>query len=183
MRVRYTLRAQADLDAIYTYLDTRAPAAAQSVKSVIERRIALLADFPHMAPETDVPGVYELTAVRLSLFQFLHCDAKRLLHSRQLYFDFTGGVYRLLRGQNFSLLAIEDNTVCRDRVCGSSHVAGERRLKVGTPTESEAIPPLVEKANLGRITLYDIARAPMIAFKSRLGPVQLDWQEMTNVSK
>jgi plasmid stabilization system protein ParE len=64
MRVRYTLRAQADLDAIYTYLDARAPVAAQSVKTLIERRIAMLAEFPHIAPETDQPGVYELTIVR-----------------------------------------------------------------------------------------------------------------------
>jgi toxin ParE1/3/4 len=64
MRVRYTLRALADLDSIYTYLDVRAPAVAQSVKAVIERRIAVLAGFPHMAPETDQPGVYELTIVR-----------------------------------------------------------------------------------------------------------------------
>lgn len=64
MKVRYTLRAQADLDAIFTYLDARAPAAAQSVKTMIERRIALLAEFPRMAPETDQPGVYELTIVR-----------------------------------------------------------------------------------------------------------------------
>lgn len=46
MRVRYTLRAQADLDAIFTYLDARAPVAAQSVKNMSERRIALLAEFP-----------------------------------------------------------------------------------------------------------------------------------------
>jgi plasmid stabilization system protein ParE len=64
MKVRYTLRAQADLDAIYSYLDARAPAAAQSVKNIIERRIALLAEFPHIAPETNRPGVYELTIVR-----------------------------------------------------------------------------------------------------------------------
>jgi plasmid stabilization system protein ParE len=38
MWVRYTLQAQRDLDSIYTYLDQRAPAAAQSVKSLIERR-------------------------------------------------------------------------------------------------------------------------------------------------
>jgi toxin ParE1/3/4 len=64
MRVRYTLRAQGDLDAIYTYLDRRAPAAARSVKELIERRIASLADFPFMGPETDAPGIRELTIVR-----------------------------------------------------------------------------------------------------------------------
>lgn len=64
MRVRYTLRARTDLDAIYTYLDVRAPAAALSVKTTIERRIALLAAFPNIAPATDQAGIYELTIVR-----------------------------------------------------------------------------------------------------------------------
>jgi toxin ParE1/3/4 len=64
MRVRYTLRAQSDLDSIYSYIERRAPIAAQSVKELIERRIARLADFPRMAPETDDPGIYELTIVR-----------------------------------------------------------------------------------------------------------------------
>lgn len=64
MRVRYTLRAQADLDAIYTYLDQRTPSAALSVKELIERRIASLADFPFAAPATDQPDVRELTIVR-----------------------------------------------------------------------------------------------------------------------
>jgi toxin ParE1/3/4 len=64
MKVRYTRRAQADLEAIFEYLDSRAPAAAQSVKNAIVRRIAWLAEFPHAAPETDQPGVYELTIVR-----------------------------------------------------------------------------------------------------------------------
>jgi len=64
MRVRYTLRAQADLDAIFSYLDARAPSSALEVKSTIERRIAMLGEFPRIAPETDIPGVYELTLVR-----------------------------------------------------------------------------------------------------------------------
>jgi addiction module RelE/StbE family toxin len=64
MKVRFTLRAQSDLDAIYTYIDQRAPAAARSVKQLLERRIAGLADFPLMAPETDQAGVHELSIVR-----------------------------------------------------------------------------------------------------------------------
>lgn len=64
MKVRYTPRAQADLDAIYTYLDQRTPAGARAVKELIERRIASLADFPHAAPATDDPGVRELTIIR-----------------------------------------------------------------------------------------------------------------------
>ena len=64
MRVRYTLQAQGDLDTIYSYLDQRTPTAARSVKELVERRIASLADFPLMAPETDEPGIRELTIVR-----------------------------------------------------------------------------------------------------------------------
>jgi plasmid stabilization system protein ParE len=64
MKVRYTLRALEDLDAIFSYLDQRSPAGAQSVKSVIERRIANLAEFPLMAPETDEPNIRELTILR-----------------------------------------------------------------------------------------------------------------------
>jgi plasmid stabilization system protein ParE len=63
MRVRYTLQAQGDLDAIYTYLDERNPAAAQSVKDLIERRIRALEKFPLMAPVTDEAGVLELSIV------------------------------------------------------------------------------------------------------------------------
>ena len=64
MRVRYTPQAQNDLDTIYYYLDKRAPAAARSVKDTIERRISRHADFPLMAPETDEPGIRELTIIR-----------------------------------------------------------------------------------------------------------------------
>jgi plasmid stabilization system protein ParE len=64
MRVRYTLQAQNDLDAIFFYLDQQDPAAAHSVKKFIEERIARLAQFPLMAPTTDEPGIYELTMAR-----------------------------------------------------------------------------------------------------------------------
>jgi toxin ParE1/3/4 len=64
MRIRYTVRASADLATIYSYLDERSPAGARAVKAQIERRISLLADFPYIAPRTDEPGVHELTLVR-----------------------------------------------------------------------------------------------------------------------
>lgn len=46
MRIRYTLRARADLEEIYGYLERRTPAAAQSLKSQIERQIGWLGRFP-----------------------------------------------------------------------------------------------------------------------------------------
>jgi toxin ParE1/3/4 len=64
MKVRYTLEAQRDLDTIYQYIDERSSAAGQSVKTLIEWRIARLTQFPQMAPVTDEPGVYELSIVR-----------------------------------------------------------------------------------------------------------------------
>jgi len=84
MRIRYTPRAQNDLSAIYTYLDQRSPAAAQSVKNSIERRIAWLADFPLMAPATDEGGIYELTIVRYpyKIYYEVAGDEVWILHVR-----------------------------------------------------------------------------------------------------
>jgi toxin ParE1/3/4 len=64
MKVRYTVRARGDLDAIYTDLDQRNATAAQSVKDLIERRISRLGMFPLMAPGTDELGILELSIVR-----------------------------------------------------------------------------------------------------------------------
>ena len=84
MRVRYTPRAHADLDAIFSYLDVRAPSAAQSVKGTIERRIALLAQFPRIAPATDLQGVHELTIIRYpyKVYYEISGDDVWILHIR-----------------------------------------------------------------------------------------------------
>jgi toxin ParE1/3/4 len=84
MRVRYTVRARADLETIYAYLDERAPSAARSVKAAIERRIAILADFPLMAPTTDEPGIRELTLVRYpyKIYYELEGDEVWIVHIR-----------------------------------------------------------------------------------------------------
>lgn len=84
MKVRYTPRAQADLDAIFMYLDQRAPAAALSVKELLERRIASLANFPLAAPVTDEPDVRELTVVRYpyKIYYEVAAEEVRVLHIR-----------------------------------------------------------------------------------------------------
>jgi toxin ParE1/3/4 len=84
MRVRYTLRARADLHEIYSFLRTRAPASAEIVKSAIERRIASLADFPLMAPATDEPGIHELTLVRYpyKIYYEIQDDEVWIIHIR-----------------------------------------------------------------------------------------------------
>jgi plasmid stabilization system protein ParE len=82
MKVRYTPRAQADLEAIFAYLDARAPAAALSVKSTIERRIAQLETFPFMAPETDLPGIRELTIIRYKVYYEVSSGEVWIVHIR-----------------------------------------------------------------------------------------------------
>ena len=64
MIVRYSRRALGDLEAIYDYLDDQAPATAQKIKDLIERRIRSLSDFPFMVPKTDLPSVRELSLAR-----------------------------------------------------------------------------------------------------------------------
>jgi toxin ParE1/3/4 len=64
MRIRYTVRARADLEEIRSYLLRRNPRAAVAVVTAIRHRISWLADFPLMAPETDERGVRELPLVR-----------------------------------------------------------------------------------------------------------------------
>ena len=58
MRVRYTPRAFADREEIYTYLDHRNPRAAREVKSFIKQRIASLADNPSRSPLIKELGVH-----------------------------------------------------------------------------------------------------------------------------
>ena len=84
MRIRYTLRAQNDLEAIYQYLDQRSPAGARSGKRAIERRIRLLAAIPFIAPATDEPGVYELTIIRYP-YKVYYCvegEEVQIIHIR-----------------------------------------------------------------------------------------------------
>lgn len=64
MKIRYSVRARDDLKTIFEYLDERAPKAARSVRAAIEASVALLADFPLMAPVTDEGDVRELTMAR-----------------------------------------------------------------------------------------------------------------------
>lgn len=84
MKVRFTLRARADLEDIFAHLDQRAPAAARSVKAMIERQIAQLGDFPYMAPATDEPGIRELTMTRYpyKIYYEVEGDEVRILHIR-----------------------------------------------------------------------------------------------------
>lgn len=64
MRVRYTPRARDDLDTIYSYLEVQSPAAAAAVLRRIRARIDQLANFPLIAPMTELADVRGLPIVR-----------------------------------------------------------------------------------------------------------------------
>jgi plasmid stabilization system protein ParE len=84
MRIRYTRRARTDIESVFAYLHERSPRAAAAVVGAIEDAIAMLAQFPAMAPETDEPGVRELTIVRYPYKVYYETDDNelRILHVR-----------------------------------------------------------------------------------------------------
>lgn len=84
MKVRYTLRARADLEAIYEYLEKQEHTVAQRLKSAIERQIGWLIHFPYMAPTTDEAGVRELTVARYphKIYYEVAGEEVRVLHIR-----------------------------------------------------------------------------------------------------
>ena len=84
MRVRYTLRARADLSEIRAYLLERNPRAAAAVLTTIRQRVAWLADFPLTAPQTDEPGIRALPIVRYPYRVYYEVvgDEVRILHVR-----------------------------------------------------------------------------------------------------
>jgi toxin ParE1/3/4 len=60
MRVRYTPRAFADREAIFTYLDRRNPRAARDVKAYIKKRILDLDNLSRRSPLIPELGVHAL---------------------------------------------------------------------------------------------------------------------------
>src|SRR5712692_2549474 len=99
MKVRYTLRARDDLDAIYVDLDQRNPTAAQAVKDLIERRIARLGSFPLMAPVTDEIGILELSIVRYpyKVYYELRGDEVWIVHIRDTRTKWSFNTYATVR--------------------------------------------------------------------------------------
>ena len=80
MKIEYTRRAEADLDAIFNYLNQRNPEEATTVLTTIRRR-AKLRNFPLMAPQSKRPGVRCLTITR---------------YPYQVYYQFRGDLISLL---------------------------------------------------------------------------------------
>ena len=61
MRLRYTLPAAADLDAILDYIASQSPQGAKRVQARVQAIINLLASHPHMGVRTDDPTIRRLT--------------------------------------------------------------------------------------------------------------------------
>jgi plasmid stabilization system protein ParE len=86
MRVRYSPRARDDLDQIYSYLNERSPVAAVAVLKRIHDRVQQLVDLPHMAPQTELPGIRGLSVGRYPYKAYYHAmnDEVVILHIRDL---------------------------------------------------------------------------------------------------
>ncbi len=67
MTVRYTPRAEADLDRIYEYLKRRSPYTAIAVLKAVREQVGYLSDHPAKAAETEMPGIRSLTIRRYPL--------------------------------------------------------------------------------------------------------------------
>ena len=62
MRLRYTLPALADLQAILDYIAARSPSSAHRVQARIKAVIDLLLQHPHIGRRTDDPAIRRMTA-------------------------------------------------------------------------------------------------------------------------
>jgi plasmid stabilization system protein ParE len=76
VRIRYSLQALADLEAIFEYFDTHAPATAPALRSAMELAINGLEAFPYLAAATDEPAVRVLTLARYRHRIYYTVDAK-----------------------------------------------------------------------------------------------------------
>jgi toxin ParE1/3/4 len=76
MKVRYTLRAFAERERIFEYLDARNPEAARRVVAAIKRRIEGLGEQPHKGCRTSRLGIYTLwiTPYRYRVFYRIEVD-------------------------------------------------------------------------------------------------------------
>jgi plasmid stabilization system protein ParE len=74
VKIRYTPKALAQLDAIYSYIEARDSRAAIAVKSRINRAIGRLARFPYSCRATERPGIRVLSIVRYPYLVFYTVD-------------------------------------------------------------------------------------------------------------
>jgi plasmid stabilization system protein ParE len=86
MKVRYTLRAFADREAIFDYLDQHNPRAAREVKGFIKQRIASLGENPNRSPMIRGLGVraHWLGRYPYIVYYRVEGDEVRIVHIRHV---------------------------------------------------------------------------------------------------
>jgi plasmid stabilization system protein ParE len=70
VKIRYTAKALAQLDAIYSYIEAHDAGAAARVKARINRAIGRLARFPYSCRSTALPSIRVLPIVRYPYLVF-----------------------------------------------------------------------------------------------------------------
>jgi plasmid stabilization system protein ParE len=86
MRVRYTLLAEHDIQAISNYLKTGSPGGAKTVLAAIRSAVAYIGYNPLGSPNTNEPDVYVkvVTGRPYRIFYRIHDDAVEFLHVRHI---------------------------------------------------------------------------------------------------
>jgi plasmid stabilization system protein ParE len=86
MKLRYSRRAQSELEAISAYLYLRSPSAANAVVQAIEGRIAKLSDSPWIGPATDESDTHELIVVGYpyKIYYRIEGDEVWIIHIRHI---------------------------------------------------------------------------------------------------
>ena len=74
MKIRYTRKALAQLDQIYSTIEAHNARAAKNVNARIKRAIGRLARFPYSCRETERPGIRVLAIVRYPYLVFYAVD-------------------------------------------------------------------------------------------------------------
>jgi toxin ParE1/3/4 len=70
VKIRYRPAALAQIDAIFSYIETHDPDAALRVKQTIKKTIDRLANFPYSARPSAIPGIRELPISRYPYIVF-----------------------------------------------------------------------------------------------------------------
>jgi len=74
VRIRYTQKALAQLDQIYSYIEAHNPSAAKRVNARIKQAIKRLARHPYSCRATEHPGIRALSIVRYPYLVFYSVD-------------------------------------------------------------------------------------------------------------
>ena len=82
MRLRYTLPALADLDAILDYIAAHSPRSARRVQTCIQTIIELLLQYPHIGRRTNDPAIRRIGATPYPYLVFYEAtESEVIIHA------------------------------------------------------------------------------------------------------